>query len=108
MRQDAHLGDAEPAAQALRAADGRWMLAGALTINSVAGVLASSVAMPLPETGRVDLGGVDRVDSSGVALLLEWKRRAGAEGATLVFDHVLPSMTSLAELYGVAGLLSLA
>ncbi|HEY2863675.1 MAG TPA: STAS domain-containing protein [Casimicrobiaceae bacterium] len=108
MTHDAHPDVAEPVAQALCAADGRWVLAGALTISSVAEVLASSIGMPLPETGRVDLRGVDRVDSAGVALLLEWKRRAGAERTALVFENVLPSMASLAELYGVAGLLSLA
>ncbi len=46
---------AEPVAQVLRDDDGRWVLAGALTINNVAGVLAASVDVPLPATGRVDL-----------------------------------------------------
>jgi ABC-type transporter Mla MlaB component len=66
-----------PVAQVLRADDGRWVLAGQLTI-----------------------------DSAGVAVLLEWKRRAVAEGVDLAFENVPPTMASLAELYGVDGLLS--
>ena len=97
---------AEPVAQVLRAEDGRWVLAGPLTISNVAGVLAASVDMPLPSTGRVDLKDVDPVDSAGVAILLEWKRRALAEGMQLAFDSVPPTMVSLAELYGVDELLS--
>jgi phospholipid transport system transporter-binding protein len=96
----------EPVAQVLRADDGRWVLAGPLTINNVAGVLAESVGVPLPPTGRVDLKGVDPVDSAGVAILLEWKRRALAEGIKLIFENVPPTMASLAELYGVDELLS--
>jgi phospholipid transport system transporter-binding protein len=95
-----------PLAQVLGADDGRWVLAGPLTINNVAGVLAASVGVPLPTTGRVDLKGVDPVDSAGVAVLLEWKRRAVAEGVALAFENVPPTMASLAELYGVDGLLS--
>ena len=96
----------EPVAQVLRADDGRWVLAGPLTINNVAAVLAASVGVPLPTTGRVDLKGVDPVDSAGVAALLEWKRRAVAEGVQLAFENVPPTMASLAQLYGVDELLS--
>ena len=96
----------EPVAEVLRADDGRWVLAGPLTISNVAGVLAASVGVPLPSTGRVDLKGVDPVDSAGVAILLEWKRRALAEGMQLAFENVPPTMVSLAELYGVDELLS--
>jgi len=97
---------AEPLAQVLRGDDGGWVLVGPLTINNVAAVLAASVDVPLPSTGRVDLKGVDPVDSAGVAILLEWKRRALAEGIQLAFDNVPPTMASLAELYGVDELLS--
>ncbi|MEP6997560.1 MAG: STAS domain-containing protein [Betaproteobacteria bacterium] len=97
---------ADAVAPVLSAADGRWVLTGPLTINNVAGVLASSVIVPLPESGRVDLKGVDPVDSAGVAILLEWKRRAAGERRSLAFENIPPSMASLAELYGVDGLLS--
>jgi ABC-type transporter Mla MlaB component len=41
-----------------------------------------------------------------VSLLLAWKRRAAAEGKTLRFTHIPPSMTSLAQLYGVEEMLT--
>ncbi len=97
---------AEAVAPVVREAEGRWVLAGPLTINNVAGVLAASVGMPLPTTGQVDLQAVDPVDSAGVAILLEWKRRAAAESVPLAFENVPPTMASLAELYGVDDLLS--
>lgn len=107
MNESAHPpAQSEQVAQVLRAGDGRWVLAGPLTINNVAAVLAASVGIPLPSTGRVDLKDVDPVDSAGVAILLEWKRRALAEGTKLAFDNVPPTMVSLAELYGVDELLS--
>lgn len=90
----------------LSAAEGRWVIGGPLTINNVAGVLATSAEMPLPESGQVELRGVDPVDSAGVAILLEWKRRAAAEEKPLSFENVPPSMASLAELYGVDTLLA--
>ena len=93
-------------AHVLRVDDGRWVLAGPLTIDNVADVLDASSEMALPETGRIDLKGVDPVDSAGVALLLEWKRRASMERSAVVFANVPPGMASLAKLYGVDGLLS--
>jgi ABC-type transporter Mla MlaB component len=106
MNESAHPPAQSEAAQVLRTDDGRWVLAGPLTISDVAGVLAASVGVPLPQTGRIDLKDVDPVDSAGVALLLEWKRRAAVEQKSLTFENVTPSMASLAELYGVADMLT--
>ena len=83
----------------------RWAVSGSLTMDSVPGLLEASTPQALPASGVVDLAGVDRVDSAGVALLLAWKRRAAAEAKPLVFGGVPPSMASLAQLYGVQGLL---
>lgn len=106
MNESAHPPEqSEAVAPVLQAGDGRWVLAGPLTISNVAGVLAASVSVPLPQTGRIDLKDVDPVDSAGVALLLEWKRRAATEQKSLTFENVTPSMASLAELYGVAEML---
>jgi phospholipid transport system transporter-binding protein len=90
----------------LQEAGERWVLAGPLTIDSAAGILAASGAIALPPAGVVDLGRVDRVDSAGVAVILAWRRRAAAEGKPLAFAGVPQSMTSLAKLYGVEGFLA--
>jgi phospholipid transport system transporter-binding protein len=86
------------------AAGDAWSISGALTIDSAARVLAASRAAPLPPSGRVALGDVRPVDSAAVALLLAWKRRAAAEGRTLAFTGIPPSLQALAALYGVEAL----
>lgn len=83
------------------AAGDRWLVAGALTVDTAAGVLASSRAAALPKTGFVDLGGLEGVDSAAVAVLLAWRRRAAAEGAALTFTRAPASLSALADLYGV-------
>lgn len=89
----------------LRAAGERWVLSGALTMDSVAKVLAASKPLPLPAAGLIDLEHIDRVDSAGVSVMLAWKRRAATEGKSIQFAHVPGNMTALAELYGVEDLL---
>jgi phospholipid transport system transporter-binding protein len=86
------------------AAGERWLLAGALTVDTAAGVLESSRKAALPKSGKVDLSNLDQVDSAAVAVLLVWQRRATVEGATLVFSGAPASLFALAELYGVAEL----
>ena len=52
-----------------------------------------------------DLGGVKAADSSGVALLLAWQRRAQKAGQRLSFINVPENVRTLAALYGVDSLL---
>jgi phospholipid transport system transporter-binding protein len=89
----------------LDASNDRWTVSGSLTMDSASELLRTSAACALPDAGIVDLAGVDRVDSAGVAVLLAWKRRAAADARPLVFAGVPASMTSLAQLYGVEELL---
>jgi phospholipid transport system transporter-binding protein len=86
------------------AGDG-WRVAGALTMDTAATLLAESRDIALPPSGVVDLRDVEVVDSAGVAVLLAWKRRAFSEGIRLMFEGLPPTLTSLAELYGVEDLL---
>jgi phospholipid transport system transporter-binding protein len=52
-----------------------------------------------------DLGGVKSADSTGVALMLAWQRRAHSLGQRLSFINVPGDVHSLARLYDVDGLL---
>lgn len=52
-----------------------------------------------------DLGGVKSADSSGVALMLAWQRKARAAGQHLTFVNVPHDLDTLASLYGVDALL---
>lgn len=52
------------------------------------------------ENGRatvIDLGGVSRADSAGVALLLEWIRDADKAGATLHFTNAPAQMRAIID-----------
>jgi phospholipid transport system transporter-binding protein len=102
------MSDTAPAAHASAAftPDRTWSVAGALTVDSAAHLLAASETAPLPEAGVVSLAGVRAVDSAGVAVMLSWRRRADAEGKKLVFADVPPALVALAELYGVEQLLA--
>ena len=83
-----------------------WSVRGALTIDTAARVLATSLAAPLPVPGIVTLEDVHGVDSAAVAVLLTWKRRALGDGKPLKFTAVPPNLTALAQLYSVEQLLA--
>jgi len=89
----------------LQAVGDHWAVSGAITMDSVVDLLAASASLAMPPGGVVDLEHIDRVDSAGVALLLDWKRRAAAEGMPLQFSGVPQNMMSLALLYGVEDML---
>ena len=55
----------------------------------------------------IDLGGVTRADSAGVALLIEWQREAMQHKQTLRFEHVPAQILAIARVSGVDELLSL-
>ena len=84
-------------------------LEGPLSFESLPRVLAESAAYEakpdLPDRLTIDFSGVTAVDSSAVALLLEWRRRALAHGKQLVFENLPANLLELAELYGVTDLI---
>ncbi len=55
--------------------------------------------------GRLDLSGVRRADSAGLALLLELSRRAKQRGQKLVLQGANPQLTGLAAFFGLEGIL---
>jgi phospholipid transport system transporter-binding protein len=84
-------------------------LEGPLSFESLPDVLARSRAYgeraDLPDTLTIDFSKVSQVDSSAVALLLEWRREAARLGKTLFFVSLPANLMALAELYGVAELI---
>jgi len=54
----------------------------------------------------VDVGALERFDSSALALLLSLRREAQARGVSLVWQGASGRLTDLAALYGIDGLLS--
>jgi phospholipid transport system transporter-binding protein len=84
-------------------------LEGPLSFETLPRVLAESDAFAarpdLPEKLTIDFSGITEVDSSAVALLLEWRRRAIARGKALAFVNLPANLLALAELYGVTELI---
>ena len=83
---------------------------GALTFTSLPRILEQTRAFAaradLPDALAIDLSEVSEVDSSAVALLLEWQRDAKRLGKHVTFVHLPENLASLAELYGVTELVT--
>ena len=54
---------------------------------------------------QVDMSGVDKADSAGLALLLEWKAQAAARGATIIYTDIPESLAAIARTSEVSDLL---
>lgn len=85
-------------------ADGeRWNCGGNLVFASARAALETTSKLPVP--ALIDCSAIDGLDSTAIALLLAWKRRATAERKTLAFARVPTALLDLAKLYGVAEIL---
>jgi phospholipid transport system transporter-binding protein len=78
-------------------------LEGELTLESVTACLERD--LPVGSLVVFDFSGVTRVDSSALALLLAWLRRAKTRGSAVELRALPESLLSLAQLYGVDTLL---
>ena len=83
----------------------RLLLDGALTVDTVARVLADTSPQDRAAAEVVDFAGVTEVDSAAVALAIAWLREARAGGRTIRFENLPPAMAKLARLYAVADLI---
>ena len=77
----------------------------ALTFQNAQAALAQGCAALSAGETVFDLGGVRAADSSALALMLAWQRRAQAHGRKLSFVNVPANVDALARLYGVDGLI---
>ena len=84
-------------------------LEGALSFETLPDVLRASEAYTaradLPDRLTIDFAGVGAIDSSAVALLLEWRRQAQRLGKRLEFANLPANLVALATLYGVEELI---
>lgn len=78
----------------------------ALTFQSARAALEQGCAAIAAGETVFDLGGVKTADSSGVALMLAWLRKAQSRGQRLTFINVPQNLDTIARLYGVDGLLA--
>lgn len=85
------------------AADG-WRFDGTLTMDTAAAVMASADALPFPESGQVDFGGLTQGDSSALAVIMALRRRARSERRELRIENLPDALLSLALAYGIEDL----
>ena len=77
----------------------------ALTFQNARAALEQGCAVLAAGETVFDLGGVKSADSTGVALMLAWQRKAHGMGQRLSFINVPKNVCALSRLYGVDGLL---
>jgi phospholipid transport system transporter-binding protein len=87
---------------------GRFGLGGNLTMATVTALRSAGLAAFAPSAGsiEVELGAVERADSSALALLIDWLAWARAAGRSLRFTGLPPALLALARLSDVEELLS--
>jgi len=84
-----------------------WTVAGELTFASVPALQEHSPGWFSSPPKTLDLAGVERIDSAGIALVIEWARRARLAGGDMRMLNVPASMTSLARTTGIERLLNI-
>jgi phospholipid transport system transporter-binding protein len=80
-------------------------IAGAVTVDSVGGLLRELQPHLAKGVETLDFSGVETADSAALALVFSAMRQARQAGRTLALRGLPASFTTLAELYGVAELL---
>ena len=88
--------------------EGRFALKGALTLSTVAALRSQGRQVFAGVAGDivVDLGGVERTDSGGLALLVDWLAWAQAAGRKLKFSALPEALRALARVSDVEDLLA--
>ncbi len=78
--------------------EGRLLLEGDLNFNTVVRLLGEFRSLLDQGTDiQVDLQGVSRADSAGLALLVEWMRNAKAVGKSIQFLNIPQQMLAIAR-----------
>jgi phospholipid transport system transporter-binding protein len=81
---------------------GSWLLAGDLSFSTVP-ALRYGLDIKSADRNRIsiDLGGVTRSDSAGLALLIEWVRESERLGKSITFLNMPAQMQSIARVCGI-------
>lgn len=97
------------AARLVSAGEGRILIEGALDFTTVSALATETERLFQPRGQlRIDLSGVDRVNSAGLALLLEWMDIARARGVDLQILNLPESLARIAAFSNLGSLLPVA
>jgi anti-anti-sigma factor len=92
----------------IRADSERLVLEGPLNLSTVPALATQGMdSLRAGAAAVVDLAAATDVDSSGVALILEWTRECARLGRALRIVNAPEAVAKLADLYGVSNLLPL-
>jgi phospholipid transport system transporter-binding protein len=84
----------------------RLTLSGPLVMSTIGVLLPQGSTAATSGDLIVDFSATTDIDSSALALLMQWRRAAEAAGHQLTFEQVPHNLQVLADLYGVSFLLS--
>ena len=98
---------AAPAGNIRDVGNGRYCLDGTVTMATVTGLRSAGLRAFASGKGaiEVDLGGVQRADSGGLALLIDWLAWARVARRALKYTAVPAALLALARLSGVEEML---
>ncbi len=86
--------------------DGNWKLAGELGFATVSGLLKNTPRCFMAGGNvQLDLSGITRADSAGLALLVEWLRESVNRGCSIDFLNMPEQLLSIARVCGLADIL---
>jgi phospholipid transport system transporter-binding protein len=91
----------------IRREAGRIVVSGPVTLDNVAAVLEEGRRHLEEGVRTVDLAEVTEMDSSLLAAMLAWLRDARRRRRELAFANLPQSLSTIARLYGVDGLIPL-
>jgi len=91
------------------AGEGLFRVRGDLTFATVSDVLAHSQPLLVRGSGRVvlELTDVQRADSAGLALLMQWLRMGKQQGLDIRFRHLPEQLLAIASASDLEGLIPL-
>jgi phospholipid transport system transporter-binding protein len=82
--------------------EGRYALTGELTFGTVPELWRSSTDTFSNDTAvRLDLAGISRVDSAGIAMLIELTRLVRNRGGKISLEHAPPQLLAIATVSGL-------
>ncbi len=86
--------------------EGRFSLSGDMSFETANQILKSSERLFRKHAAlEIDLSGVGKADSAGLALMLEWKAQAGQRGAPIQFIDIPESLLAVAKTSEVSELI---
>ncbi len=86
-------------------AAGVWQLSGVLDMSSVPALREAARTLVNGRSVLLDLTGVTRMDSAGLALLVDWQGQARRQGHELRYRNIPSGIVAIAEVYGLCGIL---